>query len=89
MSRDSKYVVIWSISREEIKAVHKLKLCEEEDDYLEDSNEEDVYLENIYCSTKSDLFAFIRTDGSVGIANFRTREIVTKVSGWHAGVERY
>ena len=81
MSNESKYVVIWSISREEIKAVDKLKLCEEEDDYLEDSNEEDVYLENIYCSTKSDLFAFIRTDGSVGIANFRTREIVATVSG--------
>ena len=62
MSRDSKYVVIWSISREEIKAVHKLKLCDE-----------GVTVCEIYCSTKLDLFAFIRSDFSVGIANFRTR----------------
>ena len=66
----SKYVVIWSISREEIKAVHKLKLCDE-----------GVKVNDIYCFTKSDLFAFIRSDGSVGIANFRTREIVATVSG--------
>ena len=70
MSEGSKYVVIWSISREEIKAVDKLKLCDE-----------GVSVEDIYCSTKSDLFAFIRSDGSVGIANFRTREIVATVSG--------
>ena len=70
MSGKSKYVVIWSISREEIKAVDKLKLCDE-----------GVSVRDIYCSTKSDLFAFIRSDGSVGIANFRTREIVATVSG--------
>ena len=70
MSGRSKYVVIWSISREEIKAVDKLKLCDE-----------GVRVIDIYCFTKSDLFAFIRSDGSVGIANFRTREIVATVSG--------
>ena len=70
MSRNSKYVVIWSISREEIKAVDKLKLCDE-----------GVEVRDIECFTKSDLFAFIRSDSSVGIANFRTREIVATVSG--------
>ena len=29
MSGGSKYVVIWSVSKEKIKAVHKLKLCDE------------------------------------------------------------
>ena len=40
-SDESKYVVIWSISREEIKAVDKLKLCDE-----------GVSVRDIYCSTK-------------------------------------
>ena len=62
MSEKSKYVVIWSISREEIKAVDKLKLCDE-----------GVIVSDIYCSTNSNLFTFIRSDGPVGIANFRTR----------------
>ena len=70
MSGKSKYVVIWSISREEIKAVDKLKLCDE-----------GVEVRDIECFTKSDFFAFGCTDGSVGIANFRTWEIVATVCG--------
>ena len=79
MSVWSKYVVIWSIYREEIKAVHKLKLCDEDDEGVFVTR---VRVMDIYCSTKSDIFAFVRSDGSVGIANFRTREIVT-VGGNH------
>ena len=51
----------------------------ESDTYCVRLNLDKSHVRDIYCFTKSDLFSFIRSDGSVGIANFKTKEIVAKL----------